>query len=140
MAAGVAVHLCRSRFHAPASGAPPTPAFPVEVRGHAAFTGRSAEVDALRDTFFPIQRVTADAPLQSATPKRQAVLQAIRGLGGVGKTELAVQFVLAHGHHYPAGVFFFSADAATELELLRRIASAVRVACRSDADLSLIHI
>ena len=126
-AAGIAVHLCRSRFHTPVTGAPQPPPLPTELRGHAAFTGRSGEVDALRDTFFPIQRVTADSPLQSATPKRQAVLQAIRGLGGVGKTELAVQYVLAHGNRYPAGVFFFSADTASELELLRRIASAVRV-------------
>ena len=102
--------------------------------GHAAFTGRSAEVDALRDTFFPIQRVTADSPLVTAAPTRQAILQAIRGLGGVGKTELAVQYVLGYGRLYPAGVFFLSADAATELELLKRLAMAVHITCEPDAD------
>ena len=86
-AAGIAVLICRHRFKPLASGAPPP--LPHEVRGHAAFTGRSAQVDALRDTFFPIQRVTADSQLQAAVPTRQAILQAIRGLGGVGKTELA---------------------------------------------------
>ena len=62
-----------------------------------------------------------------AAPARQAVLQAIRGLGGIGKTTLALEYARRYAASYPAGVAFVSADAASELELLQRLARALRL-------------
>jgi tetratricopeptide (TPR) repeat protein len=39
---------------------------------------------------------------------RVAIVAAISGLGGVGKTELAVQYAISHDQDYPAGVWWLS--------------------------------
>ena len=51
--------------------------------------------------------------------------------------EVAAQYALRHSARYPAGVFFVSADAALEVELLHRLARALRLAdaaAMDDAD------
>ena len=45
----------------------------------------------------------------------------------MGKTEVAVQYALRHRERYLAGVYFVSADAATEVGLLQRFAKALRL-------------
>lgn len=50
------------------------------------FTGRTAELDAIDAAF--------------GSPERAVVMQAITGLGGVGKSELAVRYVHQHAHEY----------------------------------------
>ena len=51
--------------------------------------------------------------------------QAIRGLGGVGKTELAAQYAWRERKRYIGGVFFVSADTNSTLDLLQRMARAL---------------
>ena len=67
-------------------------------RGSSCHTGQEAWLQQLFDGFFPILRSAADAPEaeQRMVATLQAVLQAVRGLGGLGKTELAVQYALQH--------------------------------------------
>ena len=43
------------------------------------------------------------------------------------QTTLALEYARRHATSYPAGVAFVSADAASELELLQRIARALRL-------------
>jgi hypothetical protein len=50
------------------------------------FTGRTVELDAIDAAF--------------GSPERAVVMQAITGLGGVGKSELAVRYVHQHAHDY----------------------------------------
>src|ERR1700733_2805155 len=69
-----------------------------------AFTGRDTELDILLDTLAPPQ--PADGPT-SSTPTT-ALVTAVGGMGGIGKTELAIQAAraaLARGW-FPGGVLF----------------------------------
>jgi tetratricopeptide (TPR) repeat protein len=134
-AAGKPVLLYHRRFPTLADGESPPP-LPSEVRGHSAFTGRRVELDELFDTFFPIQRILPNAPVEAA----RMVLQAIRGMGGVGKTELAVQYAVRYGDWYPQGVYFVSADgAATEESLVRRMATSIGLPSDASADRAAVH-
>src|SRR5262249_36728803 len=75
------------------------------------FTGREAELAALEQSFTAQDRVL--------------VTQSIAGLGGVGKTQLAVRYVHAHLHEYEVVIWVRVEDggardlraAARELEL-----------------------
>ena len=51
-------------------------------------------------------------------PPRQllALTQAVRGLGGIGKTSIAVEYAHAHRAEYPGGVFWIDADTPATLD------------------------
>ena len=66
------------------------------------FTGREHLLDAL------------DALLEQAGTA--ALTQAITGLGGIGKTQIAIEFCHRHRDDYPAGVFWADASSAPNLE------------------------
>lgn len=70
------------------------------------FTGRDTELATLCD------RLNADRRL------------AVVGLGGRGKTQLAIEYAHLHAHRYPAGVFWASAESASSL--LRDIGTMAR--------------
>ena len=153
-AAGLPVLISRARFPPATAGATrlPPPAYPPADSTN----GRDEQIGRLHAHFFPMQRLRSDSSsgVLGAAPTRQAVLQAIRGLGGIGKvslqpaatrtqiawnltilshcplqpqTTLALEYARRHAASYPAGVAFVSADAVSELELLQRIARALRL-------------
>jgi tetratricopeptide (TPR) repeat protein len=70
-----------------------------------AFVGRS---EVLRE----IHRMLRSSP-QKQQVARPTV--AIEGLGGIGKTRLALEYVHRYGHHYPGGLFWVDADTTPEL-------------------------
>ena len=146
--------ISRARFPPATAGATrlPPPAYPPADSTN----GRDEQIGRLHAHFFPMQRLRSDSSsgVLGAAPTRQAVLQAIRGLGGIGKvslqpaatrtqiawnltilshcplqpqTTLALEYARRHAASYPAGVAFVSADAVSELELLQRIARALRL-------------
>ena len=83
----------------PYPGALP-PVWNVPLRRNPNFTGR---VDLLEDLHAAL---SADRPT--------AVTQAIAGLGGIGKTQLVVEYAYRHGHEY-AGVWWWRAEAVSGL-------------------------
>jgi tetratricopeptide (TPR) repeat protein len=66
----------------------------LQFQGSANFVGRQHELTLLRDRL----------QLRSAY-----AITAVAGMGGVGKTELAIQFVLQHEADYPGGICWLSA-------------------------------
>ena len=62
------------------------PGFKVPLRRNPNFTGREALLDALREAL--------------TSGKAAALTQAIHGLGGVGKTQLALEYAYRHGADY----------------------------------------
>ncbi len=62
------------------------------------FVGRDADLHAL------VQAFTAD----ETAATRHAKLVAVTGLGGIGKTQLAAEFVHRYGQYFPGGVFWLS--------------------------------
>ena len=124
-AAGLPVLISRARFPPAKDGAARLPRAPDPPNNT---NGRDVQIELLHEHFFPMQRLRVDdLGTLGAAPARQAVLQAIRGLGGIGKTTLALEYARRHAASYPAGVAFVSADGASELELLQRIARRVRL-------------
>lgn len=69
--------------------------------------GRTAELRELHDALN--QDVTAGVPVQVA----------VTGIGGIGKTELAIAYCWNYGDEWPGGVFFLHAELGPESELLR---------------------
>jgi hypothetical protein len=83
--------------------------FPISVlpyRRHQKFFGRAAELQQLSNLLDP----SNTAP---TSPGPRTVL--IRGLGGVGKTQLALEYAYAHRTRYDA-IFWLKGDAKTALE------------------------
>ena len=80
-AAGLPVLISRVRFPPAKEGATPLPSprFPAVDSTN----GRDEQIELLHEHFFPVVPGAL-----SAAPARQAVLQAIRGLGGIGKVSL----------------------------------------------------
>ena len=84
-AAGLPVLVSRARFPPAKDGAArlPPPSYPPADSTN----GRDEQIGRLHEHFFPMQRLRADSSpgALGAAPTRQALLQAIRGLGGIGK-------------------------------------------------------
>lgn len=86
-------HLRELAIPAPGGGARPTPAqLPADA---GVFTGRTAELAALSE-------VLTDA----AVSGRTVVISAIGGVGGIGKTRLAVRWAHRHRDQFPDGQLF----------------------------------
>lgn len=61
----------------------------------------------------------------------------LRGIGGMGKTEIALEFAYRHLSHWQGGVFWVAADMNQETELLRAfydIGSALRIVSSDEFD------
>ena len=94
----------------PVADVPPT-AGPVGIDSYVPlFVGRSAELAEL-------ERALAAGP--------GAVIQAVHGLGGIGKSALAARFALLHGREYTQVVWINAEDAASIEAGLRRFAIAL---------------
>lgn len=82
------------------NGIPPTRSLPpssrIPFRPNPLFVGRTAELRQLVTLFNAERSLVAGCTI------------AITGLGGVGKTQLAVEFAHRHGHRFPGGVFWLS--------------------------------
>ena len=61
----------------------------IPFRGLGAFVGRQDALETLHQALHRTDRVS---------------ISALAGMGGIGKTELAVQYARAHLHDYPGGV------------------------------------
>jgi tetratricopeptide (TPR) repeat protein len=85
-----------SHYHLPSANASAGPAFQTPYPPNPLFTGRKAELDALAT-------ILLDGPVQTA-----ALLPAITGLGGIGKTQLAAEFTHRYRDCFPGGVFWLT--------------------------------
>lgn len=65
---------------------------------NAVFTGRSAELQQLAEVLLP-----AEMPGDGLTKS-----VAITGMGGLGKTQLAVEFAYRYGRYFPGGVYWLN--------------------------------
>ncbi len=83
------------------AGASSTPIWKMPYPRNGDFTGRSKELETLEKAIF------SDVPAANG--------QAISGLGGIGKTQTAIEFAYRHRHRFRA-VFWVRADTVTELE------------------------
>lgn len=79
------------------------PAALVPFRRNPDFTGRAAELLELAERLLP----WPDAPPPSVPP-----VAIVTGMGGLGKSQLAVEFAYRYGRYFPGGVFWlnFGAD------------------------------
>lgn len=64
---------------------------------NAAFIGRKPELLAIADHLLP-----------SRTPTAPTKAMVLHGMGGLGKTQLAVEYAYRYGRFYPGGVFWLS--------------------------------
>jgi hypothetical protein len=91
------------------------------------FVGREAILEGMRRAFQG----------DDNQPRAAAVVQAIHGLGGVGKTQLAMRYAHAHAADYD-GVFWVSADSperlASDLAGLYEVADVAEAVADDDAD------
>ena len=76
--------------------APAGPAFQTPYPPNPLFTGRTDELDALAAILLDPQAQTA------------ALLPAITGLGGIGKTQLAAEFTHRYRDRFPGGIFWLN--------------------------------
>ncbi|MCG8348992.1 MAG: tetratricopeptide repeat protein, partial [Chloroflexales bacterium] len=84
------------QYHLPSASAPIAPAFQTPYPPNPLFTGRMAELDNLA-------AILLDGAGQTA-----ALLPAITGLGGIGKTQLAAEFTHRYRDRFPGGVFWLN--------------------------------
>jgi class 3 adenylate cyclase/tetratricopeptide (TPR) repeat protein len=88
--------------------------------------------DAMRTRYF-IGREKLLATLRSQLVERSRA--ALSGLGGVGKTQAAIEYALRHRDAYPDGVFWVNAETAGRLTSgFVEIAQTLRLAAAADSD------
>ena len=105
-------------FRSLRAGRPGTGTLPMSSTS---FVGREAELDELA-------RLLAASPLVTLT-----------GVGGVGKTRLALEFGVAQAASFPGGAWFCSLSwAKTEDEVAERVASALGLQAASSGELRVI--
>ena len=153
VAAGVPVLIRRWQWREDVSTAPRLPPPADMPCGSSCFTGQEPWLQRLSDGFFPILHLAAGAPEaeQRMVATRQAVLQpkVVRGLGGLGKTELAVQYALQQWHAGRYQCVFFVVvpdtplepgpgviEGSLERELLRRMVRALPLAAEDKAQMA----
>jgi NB-ARC domain len=82
---------------------PPTPPpnnLPAGIRDSQQFVGREQELEQLDQIF---------------KSRGQVAIAAVAGMGGLGKTELAIQYARGYAHNYPRGVLWLGAGAEQDL-------------------------
>ncbi len=109
----------------PNEPSPPGPLPPQAIlpyRRNHAFVGREKALQKIASILLQTE--------QSAPP-----VVAISGMGGLGKTQLAVEFAYRYGRYYPGGVYWLSfADAANVVEEVAAIGSERGMGLYSEAD------
>jgi hypothetical protein len=96
---GNITQVIRPRMLAKPTGTPQN----IPYSGAAQFVGRSQELETLHQQLQRIDRVA---------------ISAISGMGGVGKTELAIQYATQYTDAYPGGVCWLKARASSSLSVL----------------------
>lgn len=84
------------------------------------FTGRDSFLEKL-NACFTAGYLPDEAPLPSTTPQTSAqsnltVISALNGLGGVGKTQLAIEFIYRQRNIYPY-IFWLPAEEPNQLQI-----------------------
>ena len=77
----------------------PNPPFLVPFPPNPGFLGRTADLDRLHTA---LQQHTALGEAVGITPA------GVTGMGGIGKTQLAVKYVYAYRDHYPDGIYWLN--------------------------------
>ena len=98
-------------------GDSPLPLFTVPYPRHTCFKGRDDDLDNLRDLLV--------------NGKKTALTQVIRGLGGIGKTQTAVEYAYRHKDDYKAILWV---KAETELDIRQDMAEIARELKLADAE------
>ena len=91
------------------------------------FVGRTRELDAIR------RLLTAGRPSRFA----KASTASIQGIGGLGKTQLAVEYAHVYKDKYPNGIVWLSADQDIAAQLTRLAVDARWIAPQSDHNVKL---
>jgi class 3 adenylate cyclase/tetratricopeptide (TPR) repeat protein len=87
---------------------------------------------ALRTHYFTGRETLLAALHQQLSEKRRAALS---GLGGVGKTQLALEYAVRHRKHYPHGVFWVNAETVSGLmNSFVEIVAALKLAAAAASD------
>jgi tetratricopeptide (TPR) repeat protein len=89
-----------SHTHLPPRTTPPPPAFQVPYPQNPLFVGRLAELQQLAEVLLAGDSAPA------------ALLPAVSGLGGIGKTQLASEFAHRYRDDFPGGVFWLNMERA----------------------------
>ena len=142
-AAGVPVCLRRWWWPSGTPIAKRPPALHVTLPGGSAcFTGQEHRIEALREHFFPLLRSSGSTASDAAAIMRQSVVQpqVVRGLGGLGKTELAVQYARGQwtAGAYANVLFVVVPDTPLELARLRADRRANGQAVPSEREMELV--
>ena len=100
------IDALQSSFHLPIALLPPIAPLPprshMPLRRNPLFVGRTEDLHSLAESFNAERAMTIS----------QAGTAAATGLGGIGKTQLAAEFVHRFGQYFEGGVFWLSFDKA----------------------------
>lgn len=79
----------------------PSPPFFVEFKENPGFLGREADLEA-------VHHALQTQPAEAAQEAVGIVPAGVTGMGGIGKTQLAVKYVYAYREHYPDGIYWLN--------------------------------